>query len=493
MSYTPRISTVAVFVVLASIFGMTAAWLLQNNYASDEALYNWASIRAIFDAETLRLENLGFDRPHGPILALAPFYLIPGLQEVSPFAVSVAASAFLLTLWYLHLAQGGYSLAQRLILLSLIIVNPAILWSATAGGGEAIALLMFYLTYRSCLRMVYEKDIRSFIALGLALAVFVYCDVISIYLFIVLLPLLIFIVPIPMLRESPVSVYIIIGMPLMIVIGSWIYFNWIFLGEPLAFLHTYKSAFLGAMAQAETLPWLREYGGQFVRPMLIGLVYMLAGYPVLLFLLWRSRQEGRKLHNTMVLMFHPVISIGIASLTYFLASPLQITVLIIASVMAEIGRLKCVKTRCMVPLLFLLAASNATSWYMFVKDEYSHVRPWSLALQSVQAQTFPGDTRVGQWLDDNRSPTLIDIRSGFRAIVTRGDASNLLLPYSDEYRLAMRSEWPNVEQIAVPDPDTDQGKYDEINYRFPKLYESGMEGFERVYDEDGWRVYRRQY
>jgi hypothetical protein len=84
------------------------------------------------------------------------------------------------------------------------------------------------------------------------------------------------------------------------------------------------------------------------------------------------------------------------------------------------------------------------------------------------------------------------MRSGFRAIVTRGDAASLLLPYSDEYRLAMRSEWPNVEQIAVPDPDTDQGKYDEINYRFPKLYESGMQGFERVYDEGGWRVYRRQ-
>lgn len=492
MSYAPRISTMAVFVTMSIVFGMTVAWLLQNNYESDQALYNWASVRAIFDAQTLRLENLGFDRPHGPILALAPFYLIPGLQAISPFVVSAVASAFLLTLWYRHLLQGGYTFTQRVSLVALIAVNPAVLWSATSGGGEAIALLMFYLLYRSCLRMIYEKDIRSFIALGLVLATFIYCDVIAIYLFIALLPLLIFIVPIPLLRESPLSAYLIIGIPLLIVVASWIYFNWIFLGEPLAFLSTYKSAFAGAKEFAETLPWLREYGGQLVEPMLIGLVYVVVGYPVLLFLLWRSHMQGRQLHISLVLMLHPVISIGVGTLTYFLASPFQITMLITASVMAEIGRLGCHKMRCMVPLALLMVTGTATSWYMILANEYSHIRPWSMALQQVQTQQFSGDSNVGLWLADNRKPTLIDLRSGFRAIVSRGDASDLILPYSKDYRLAMRSEWPGVAQIAVPDPDMPQGKYDEINMRFPKLYETGLPGYERVYDEDGWRVYRRQ-
>ena len=104
---------------------------------------------------------------------------------------------------------------------------------------------------------------------------------------------------------------------------------------------------------------------------------------------------------------------------------------------------------------------------------------------------FIGDVRVGDWLSTNRKPTMIDIKSGYRAIVARGDAKGLLLPFTHQYRLAIRSDQPNVPQIAVPDPDTKQGQRDKINSRFPQLYEYGMSGYKRVYDEDGWRVYQR--
>lgn len=491
MIYTPRVSSVAVFAMIAGGFGVISAWLLQNNYANDASLYNWATVQAILDAESLRMENLGFERPHGPILALAPLHLIPGMQAFSPYVLSVLTSALLLTLWHRHLAQHGFSLTKRVLLLALMAMHPAVLWSATSGGGGAIALLLFYLLYRSCLRMIYEQDIRSFIALGLVLAGFAYFNVVSIYLFVALLPLLLFIVPIPLLRESPFSVYIIIGMPLLIVVVSWIYFNWIFLGEPWAFLDADDSEFLGARARAETLPWLMDFGGEFAKPLVIGLAYALVGYPVLLYLLWRSQREGRQLRISLVLMYHPVISIAIATFTYFLASPLQITTLMIAGVMAEVTRQECLKYRCWGALLVLLVIGLGSSWYMYLKDDYSHLDSWSIALNSPQQHSYAGDVAVGKWLSENRMPTLIDLRSGYRAIVARGDAKGLLLPTSHMYRLAMRSERPMVEQIAVPDPVTTQGKRDEINVRFPSLYESGLTDYKLVYNRDGWRVYRR--
>lgn len=492
MSDYQRLGSLMVFSVLTLLLGSMAAWLLHNNFAADTAQYNWVSLRAIFDADSLRLENLGFEQPHGPLVILAPFYLIPWLQPVSPFIASVAVTALLLTLWYRQLRQGGYSLVQRMGLMLLMVVNPAVLWSATAGGGEALALLMFYLLYRSCLRMVYDSDIRSFIALGLVLAAFFYVNVISIYLFIALLPLLILIVPIPQLRESPVSAYIIIGMPLLIVAGSWIYFNWIFLGEPLAFLNTYNSAFLGAKAYAENLPWLRDFGGELFTPMLIGLAYVVIGYPVLLLLMWLSYREGRQMKITLVLMLHPVVSIGIATLTFFLASPLQITALLTASVMAEIGQLGCLKKNCVIPLIALLLIGNSAGWYMYMKDDYSHAKGWSAALVDAQTKRHTGEEKLGRWLAQHREPTLMDLRSGFRAIAARGDAKNLILPFTHAYRLTMRSDQPSVEQIVVPSPDSVTGRHDEINLRYPHLYESGLPGYKRVYDENGWRVYQRQ-
>lgn len=492
MNVLLRFPAVAIFSALCLIFGLMVAWLIHNNYSTDDAQYSWVLMRAILDADSVRMENLGFDQPHGSVLVLAPFYLVPWLQSVSPYVISVTVSAFLLTLWHRKLYQEGYPIYQRLILIMLMLISPALVWSATSGSGEAIALLMYYLLYRSCLRMIYDKDIRSFIALGIVLAAFFYFDVISVYLFVALLPLLILIVPISQLRESPLSAYIIIGMPLLIMAASWIYFNWIFLGEPLAFINKHDSAFVGARYYAETVPWLREYGGKFMSPMIAGLLYLAICYPVLLFLMWLSYREGRQLKISLVLMLYPVVSIGVATLTLFLTSPLQITTLIAATVMAEVGRTGYHATRHFIPLTVLLMAGVATGWYVFVKDDYSHVRPWTSALLDRQEVRHAGDIKVGRWLALNREPTLVDLKSGFRVIAARGDAKNLMLPFSHEYRLALRSDRPSMTQIAVPNPSYAAGRHDQINMRFPTLYEYGMPGYKRVYDEDNWRVYRRQ-
>jgi len=491
MNYSKLIRQGGLFATTCLLFIIMAVWLLQNNYISDDAQYKLATIRAFLDSDSLRLESLGFEHPQGPILALLPFYLIPWLQSVAPFALSIVTTAALIVLWYKQLAEAGYSLPQQVILLILIVINPAILWSATSGGDEAISLLLFYLLYRSTLRVIYDKDIRSFMAFGLVIAAFIYFDVASVYLLIVLLPLLLFIVPIPLLRESPLSIMIIIGMPMMIISVTWIYFNWIFFGEPLAFLNTYGSAFTGAITQAETLPWLRDFGGQLALPTIIGLAYAIACYPVLLLLAWRHIVSRQELRVHLILMLYPVISIGIATLTYFLASPLQITALIMASVMAELGRTGFGKTSYMAPLILLLSIGTATSWVLYVKDEYSPVHKWTLALSKAQENNLGSDSTLGHWLAVNRLPTMIDFQSGYKAIVARGDAYGLLLPFSNEYRLAIRSDRPNVPQIAVPEPDTTQGRRDKINARFPHLYESGMPGYKRVYDEYGWRIYRR--
>ncbi len=472
------------------LFGFVVFIILQHNYINDEAQYNLASIISILDADTFRLENLGYEHPHGPILALAPLAAIPWLKSLAPFVVSVCTTSLLLTLWYRQLTKIGYGQFQRIVLLLLIAINPAILWSATSGGDEAIALFIFYLMYRNSLRLIDEKDIRSFIALGLVLAAFFYFDPISIYLFISFFPLIPLIIPIPLLRESPLSIYIIVGMPLLIIISMWIYFNLIFFGETLAFLNTYQSKFTGAMANAETLPWLRDYGGQLVTPILKGFVYVVASYPVLLYIMWQKHRGKRQLFTSTVLIFFPVISIGVSTYAYFLASPTQVTALIMGSVLAEITRIGDNKFNNFSVIIFLLLIGTASSWYIFTKDNYSYTKQWSAALLSSQNNPFSDDIKVGQWMAANHSPTMIDFQSGYRAIISRGDAEGLILPFTHEYRLAMRTERPKVAQIAVPDPDTFEGKRDKINIRFPHLYESGLPGYERVYDENGWRIYR---
>ncbi len=492
MNHAARLTPYLLFATLTLGFGLVTVWLLHNNFVNEAAIINWASLTAIFDADTLRLENLGLAQPHGPILILAPFYFIPGVGGVAPFVVSALVAALLMSVWNRHLRQGGYSTAQRALLIGLMMAHPALVWGGSSGGREALSLLMFYLLYRSCLRMAYEKDMRSFIALGLVLAAFFYFDVISLFLFLALLPLLLVLVPSFMRREAPFSVYIITGMPLLVVMGAWIYFNWIFIGEPLAFFNSYASGFTGARIEAETLPWLREFGGQLVVPTLHGLAYVLLGYPVLLLLMWHRYQEGRQLHVSLVLLLHPVLAIGLATWAFYLASPLQITLLIAAGVMAELSRITW-RERSLLPLVVLLGVGLVTSWHLAVRDHYSHLIAWTAALQQQQPPAPPGAKALGRWLAEHREATLLDLRSAHQVVGARGDAEGLLLPFTPEYRLAMRSDRPAVPQIAVPNPDTPAGQRDAINVRFPQLYEVGIAGYQRVYDENNWRVYRRAH
>jgi hypothetical protein len=86
---------------------------------------------------------------------------------------------------------------------------------------------------------------------------------------------------------------------------------------------------------------------------------------------------------------------------------------------------------------------------------------------------------------------LIDLHSGYKVVAARGDAIDLITPYSDRYKLLTQGVLPEVGQIALPDPDSYAGRIDELNRRFPELYDFGMPGYHLAYDADGWRVYRK--
>jgi hypothetical protein len=86
---------------------------------------------------------------------------------------------------------------------------------------------------------------------------------------------------------------------------------------------------------------------------------------------------------------------------------------------------------------------------------------------------------------------MIDNRSGYAVITARGDARGLLLPFADAFKIALRKQVPGVEQVVLPDPQSDLGRIDMINTQHPNAYEQGLPGYRRVYDRAGWRVYRR--
>lgn len=486
-------ANLALFWLLTAAFSAVVVWSLRNNFVSDPALRYWAKLVAVLDGAGFRLENFGALYPHGTFYPLIPFHFLGPLDSAAaPHLVSLLFAAGLLVLWNHHLRQAGHTPLYRAALMGLVALHPAFLWGATSGSLGSLSLLFFYLLYVAALRMVTRKDIHSYILLGVVLALFFFVDEVMVYLFLALLPLLALLVQRAILVSAPASVYVILGTPLVVVILGWLYFNWIFFGSPLAFLGDPRSEFLGGRHLVEETRWLRSFGGTWLVPGAIATVLTLVSYPVIALLLGATMRQPARFSAAVVLLMHPIIAVALATYDYFLRHPLEIVSLVVAGVMAELIWMDSRSRNNRWAVTLLLGLGVVGGWGSFLYQATPPMRQWVAAIAgTAESPEHLGDIALGRWLADHRALTLLDDRTGFRAIAARGDARGLILPFSDQFKIELRRDRPTAEMVAVPDPQSAIGGQDAINRRWPDFYGDGMRGYRLEYDYDGWHVWIR--
>jgi len=489
-------SRILLSAVIALLGGITV-WVLSNGFYLESAIERWAAVVGTLDASEVVLENLTFITPHIPLYLLIPFYYIPGLDTgAAPYLVSLLAAAFLLILWARDMKEIELSHVRLGILMALVVIHPAFLWAATSGGYIALSMIAFYMLYRSSQQVISQHDLHSYISLALVFFFFFFIDGSAIFIFVALLPLLVVIAPVRTIMVSPMSLYLIVGTPFAFAVGTWAYMNWIFEGSFINFITHADSAFLGGMLHIDEYPWLKDYGGQFFKPLLAATGYMLIAYPVAIYLMLDTMNNSYRFRATFVLLIHPLIAIAIATSQNYLTHPFEILTLISAGLMAELTYVKMQTRREFVLLVLFMMVSVVGGWWLFIETGNPQMKQWVGALHGenhMVASTGDGDLQLGLWLKKHRQPTLIYERSAYKVIAARGDAKGLMLSFSREFKTDMRERIPSAILIAVPEPHSIRGKRDKINFRYPDLYEHGLKGFERVYDSLGWRVYRQTH
>lgn len=488
-----KLQSVVFFLGITLVLGLCVIWLLSHNYVNEFAISRWSKVLSVLDAPEIRLEHLGLIYPHFPVYILIPFYYLPGLNTgAASYFASVLVGATLIGIWNYHLTKKKYRLSTRLVLVALICSHPYFLWGVTTGAQHALSLLMFYWLYIALVRLVNVQDVRAFIMIGLVMALYFFIDERTLYMFIALLPLVSIIAPQRMLKESTSSVYLIIAAPLGIAILSWAYLNWIFNDDAGLFIRSTSSSFRGAWQDTAHIEWLSSYGGQYITPALIAALLSLVAYPVLIWLVYHAKRHRILLGSTLVLLIHLIAASGLATGNYFLAHPMYMIFLFSAGIMAGIVLIPRETRLARMQLVALLALSCVSGWLTFPWLATVDMQRWQTAMFGVTlVDANPGDIALGQWLKDNRQVTMLDDEAAYRVIVARGDAKNLVLPSSSEFKLAFKHKWPNVEQLVVSDPDHTYGSKDSLNQRFPDLYSDGLRGYQLVYDYQHWRVYRR--
>ncbi len=467
-------------------------WLTGNNFSHELALRDWTKVLGVLDAERFRLEHLGLGAPHLPLYLLLPFaWLSPDSQGAAPYLLSGLLIAVLLTIWNHQLRHKEFALWQRVLLLMLVLLQAPVLWAATTGGHIAFTLLVFYFIYLACLRMNFQADLRSFIMLGLSLGLLFFVDAVALFVFIALFPFFALIAPRRIFLEAPLSVYIVIAIPLGVAVLTWGYLGWIFEGRVGNFIDQPGSAFLGGWQHAADSPWLVQYGGQWFAPLAAAFALLLVYFPVVFLLLALVAKQKNHLKVSLALMLVPLITIAFATSKFYLERPIEILAFVMVGVMAELNVIQIRKGWKFPAVVLLLVVGGVSGWHNFLQMPDPVVRDWQSALFARLDNAHTADVALGQFLSQHRDDdVLIDDFTAYRVIAARGDTEKMALPQSDAFKLQVRRQVPDIDYIVVPNPRVGQGGWDRINKHFPDLYARGMKGYQRVYDHQGWRVFK---
>jgi hypothetical protein len=286
------------------------------------------------------------------------------------------------------------------------------------------------------------------------------------------LPALALAAPPAMLARTPGSIFLLLLFPVAFALFSFAYTRWALGAEPLSFLH---AAFRSIPTPEGALPLrMSQYVLEAV-PALVLTAPLLIAFPF-----WSRNRPS-----------HLLPAIGLTGAVLF-AGVLQVLlqgnahialVLMSGVAVAAVCASRAARERAGVALLFLClgiaGASLVVAGAAWRKGELS----WPPA--RMQAAASPLGTALcgkrGVLLDTAAHPGLVQLC---------GTAERLVVAGEPEFNLQIQSRRLTSPFVLVG-PFEMTAELDRIAHTFPDLYEHGADGYTRIHDGAGWRLYAR--
>jgi hypothetical protein len=478
------------FILAAALFSALMIWLLSHGYHSEYSLRIWAKILT-YSTYDFHLEDAGILFPYVPFNLFWVATLIPGLHtEYVSYLLSVLAAAAVFAHWNSFLVKKGYQRRERLLFAGLVICHPFILWGMTSGLNNALTFCIFYLFCFGIVRLVLLRDVHSIMFTSASLALFFLIDDRSMYLAIVMFPFIPLVAPERMLKESLSSVYVILLMPFVFVLLSWMYLNWMFHRDAFMFMHAPEAMFNGVWQNSDQYSWLNQWGGEWIATIGNTILLSLLAVPVIPWMIWHCRRHQHVLHTAPKLFLMPAIAAAIGTVGFALFHAIDILFLQVAVFMTALLLLPRLRGKAMWIVLALLLLGNIGGWWVMQSGKAPQLDNWKTGLM----HSVPGsksDENLARFLNDQPYSTLMDERAGYRVIAAKGNVDNLVLPFRTEVKLVDKYYLNTVDQLAVINPSHQRGVLDSIGRRFEGIYWGGWADYHLVYDDQQWRVYRR--
>jgi len=491
MAVKPR--DIIIFLLLWSgLFALGVYLYLAFNFYAHEGIFLMEKAQLATRGNPPRLENLGLIYPPLPYL----FYLPLGLTSnpISSLIISTSWGALIVALCIRYLRWIPGKNVIKFALTVLLFINPVFLYVIFAQPSQTLYILFFVIFVYSFFRFN-ETRIPYYIVLsGVALGAMSGIRYDTFFLTLVLIPFAPFLI-----SESTefnatriFALTLMLVLPTFIVLGSWVYLNWIFAGEPFYFYFSPYSYFKQVSKEMSLRPELAEAKGNIILSFWIILKLAFFTYPAYLFTL-----PTIKTITLFVATFSPIILqiivvfLGISAVSYSWFAVLVPLAVIIMYYYLNSPLLSNVYSYVVLGLMFISLYFGYFSLEKSVDITESNFI--KVLKGEIVTDIFEEELQVAKHLKETVNENemiIIDDAVGYPIVCFFNNPKQFYLPYQYDYIRVIQQPQFAANYIVVPRPDITVTGFDQLTAMYPDAFEKGFEFTTLAFETSKWRVYK---
>lgn len=490
--------------VLAGVLNLFTAWWLAYVWrvGNSDALSRTANAFFVLFSRDPHLAAIGFVWPPLPSLMQLPLLLPLRWLGHPTFAgpiLSSVAGAVALVVLNVILAHLNVPRALRWWLLALTQLHPAVWYLAASGLAEIILLCCLLLVLWGYLLMPERVRSWAIAGTGLALGFLVRYEALAM---IAGIALAVVVQRWPPWRNWETALegrLLFVLSPSVYIVGLWLYFNWLFMGDPLFFQRSAYSLAAAPdvarnMGPTHPLFWAMGNAVKTLEYALVRLTQQNLAFlaAVLLILLFALRHSNFQLLGLVILLvsvpaftaFQVYSGTLAAWMRYwFYATPFA-TILIGAWYGASMGRARGMVTGALVTLF--LVSTPITLLAMRDPHVSLDEQRWSAYWLAPEQEPLLRE-RDGYWKDMQDAPkivrtvaerahggrVMVDSTRGYLFIMLYPQPERLVITNDRDFMTILENPSAFVDYVLVNDPQASDSGFNAITARYPDLFQQG--------------------
>ena len=473
-------------------------------------LLAWLDLRGFLnhDSEFLGAKALealsGAEPRYKAIISVFPPLLIYGtLLLGSPVTLQVLLGAFLIGLLTWAIGDLSQPKTWRIVWTTLILFHPAFGLMLLRSPAWVMATIFLILLMTLLWALAKPESpplpyVLLLVLLGLGLAPLMLLRYESWFI----LPVIAIILAVLFEQESwgfkSTAILVTLFMSL-VCIGTWLYINWLFTGDAYHFLNSPYSS----LQLAETKAFLQQEG--FWASWLRSFTWIVQVVPVYLLVVCWTLWQHKRWGLTILILLIPVIFLVAAFCQGTFMPEVSREGIFLGIIPLIVQRFPPAKLWQRLVFTGALVTSIMCSGYALQQNQF--VPEETFLWRQLSGQALPSSLPVQQWVQQKQAQRqiaqvlyeklllgqriLMDDAINFPVIYLLNNSSYFILPYQNEFFLALQQPDLFADFILVPGPQTTGNEQDRVLSYWPQLAETTLPGFQEVFGTPYYRLLQR--